>query len=574
MRRSWISALKLIALICCKDASPSAYAKKKKDCGLWLGPSLIKEEEQHGFGLGIFTGRKIERGTALGSQLVITLWDWDDTDHPPLREYLWSGDLHLELALEIDHGSLLLFSPGLAAIAPCTSSNFTFARSQGLTFDNANVDRNRDPTAGSFTYHHDVMFRAVRDIAPGEELTVECSDDDFDGAAHSLVRYDPEDDIVTCLDDNLEQGPSLLSKVGQGVFTRRPLEEGSVLTSSPAAPIHQDHLWQEEFRTFQPIINYCFGHVESDLLWLPYGPFVSAINHRSEHPNVALRWHPAPPNDDLARRSQYHHPELLDFSPERVAATHGKGMVVDVVALRPLSKGEELYLDYGDAWERAWRDHERQWPPRGVGGAGDYVPAAVQNRIEAGAKIRTITEQHREPYPANLVTACRYGGDWILDEDAEDYDLVQYHSYNSQQSHRDCLLPCLVLERLEAEEDGKKRTTYTVKLVDQHHENDTIGWLCHIFRRFEYIYEDLPREGIEFVEKTRSSDGFLEGAFRHPPQLPEDMYPRNWRRHGLRRRSQAATEGEWEEEQTYRRRTPIVQDREMMDRKQRANAEL
>ena len=52
------------------------------------------------------------------------------------------------------------------------------------------------------------------------------------------------------------------------------------------------------------------------------------------------------------------------------------------------------------------------------------------------------------------------------------------------------------------------------------------------------------------------------------------MYPRNWRRQGLRRRSQAATEGEWEEEQTYRRRTPIVQDREMMDRKQRANAEL
>ena len=29
----------------------------KDECGLWMGPSPIKEAEKYGFGLGIFTGK-------------------------------------------------------------------------------------------------------------------------------------------------------------------------------------------------------------------------------------------------------------------------------------------------------------------------------------------------------------------------------------------------------------------------------------------------------------------------------------------------------------------------------------
>ena len=72
--------------------------------------------------------------------------------------------------------------------------------------------------------------------------------------------------------------------------------------------------------------------------------------------------------------------------------------------------------------------------------------------------------------------------------------MIQYQSWETQEDHDNCLLPCIILERLRDEESDE--TTYTAKLVDHHHENESIEYACHIFRRFEYIYTDIPRRGI------------------------------------------------------------------------------
>lgn len=533
---------------------PSTVSSSEEEsCGLWLGPSPIKEQEEHGYGLGMFTGKKIAKGTIMHSELFFPLYDFEDEDHPPFREYMWSGEEHNDLVLE-SFDSMLIFSPGLAAIAPCTSYNYNLERLYNHTFDNAGVHRSKDATAGSFTYHHLAMFRAIRDIKPGEELTVECSDDDFDGAPHSLVRFDSADDKVFCLDDKLEEKKSSFPGVGRGVFAKKDLAKGSRVLSSPMVPIDRrvldimayvesDHQANAVPIGKQLITNYCYGHPDSDLLWLPYGPLMNSINHASaeystsnkksgRRPNVQVRWHEDPDlaNDELGRRKQYHHPELLEMPADRVAKIHGKGLVMDVVAIQDIPAGEEIFLDYGAAWEKAWATHQSKWATE-MGKYEDtqtYFPAMEYNKAMANEPVRTITEQHRKPYPSNLITACRFQQDWIEDEYAEEYDMIQYQSWDTQVDHMRCLLPCVILERLENEGE---ETTYTAKLVDHHHENTMISYSCHIFRRFEYIYENLPRRGIEFVEKTYASDIFLMNAFRQPIQVSsEDMYPDNWRK--------------------------------------------
>jgi hypothetical protein len=392
-----------------------------------------------------------------------------------------------------------------------------------------------------------------------------------------MVKYERNDDIIQiCLDDKLVQGRSKIPKIGQGVMAKKALKQDDILMSSPAVPIAQSLLWNEKRKQHQQLINYCYGHPNSDLLWLPHGSLMNAVNHAPtpEQVNVKVQWHkqPQPVSTELSRRQEYHHPELLDLAAERVAFTHGKGLVMDLVALRDIKEGEELYLDYGDAWSNAWKDHvTNKWT--NIKDAATYVPAVIYNHNEQAGNdepIRTLTEQHRDPYPHHLMTACRFSQDWITDEYAEDYDLVQYHSWKapSQKGKHDrCLLPCLVLERLElppkkeGSDNKKVKHSYTVKLVDHHQKNDSIEWKCHIFRRFEYIIEDIPRSAILFVDQKYVSDTFLEQAFRQPIQVSEGMYPEHWMRQRVRRRTTEATAEELEEEAAFKRKSVGNKDR-------------
>lgn len=565
----------------------------------------------------MYTGKFIPKGTLVGGpEPLIPIYEFDaqenedevDEDdeppHPPLREFLWDGNDFKRLVLESYQG-MMIFSPGLAAVAPCTSQNFHLERvvdvdvgesNDSIVFDHAQVQRATDPTAGSFTYYQVQMFRAVRDIHPGEELTVECSDDDFDASLWSGDRMEYNPNLHMCLDDKVERKPSTIPKVGQGIFAKKRLETNSVVLSSPAVPIHRKLLMMNSMDPprMQLLLNYCFGPSESDVLWLPYGPLIHSINHRysdpsttttstksqQEQPNVKIVWHADPEvnhNDQLSRRQQYHHPELLDLLPGKVTDIHGKGLLMDVVAIRDIAPGEELFLDYGEDWREMWNLHFLQWAKK----IGPKLPPTAPNESYISAwefnahaqaheleePIRTITEQHRNPYPHNIMTACRFEKDWIDDEFAEDYDMIQYQSWNTQKHHYQCLLPCLILERLES--DGE--TTYTAKLVDHHHENgkhtmvgsyliggfvelteslvfpflcrflENIEYMCHIFRRFEYIYTDIPRRGIEFIETTYSSDLFLPPSFRHPIGPSEAMWPEHWMRRNHRVRRRATT---------------------------------
>lgn len=159
----------------CPNSKPSSGS-----CNYWLGPSPIKKEEEHGFGLGFFTGKAIPKGTAVesvfygkdksyGEPIIPILGNDDMIDrHPPLFEALWNEENVPELAVQYPDTFTVLFTPGLGAIAPCTShgynlvikgkGNVPLAAREAAVTKTSGVHRSSHFTAGSFSYYPNLQF--------------------------------------------------------------------------------------------------------------------------------------------------------------------------------------------------------------------------------------------------------------------------------------------------------------------------------------------------------------------------------------------------------------------------------
>jgi hypothetical protein len=450
---------------------PTESSESSSTCEIWMAPSPIKKAEEHGFGLGMFTGRLIKAGTILedevfgSGELLIPIYGSTTIyeTHPPLREYVWDEDMMDEIAVEDPSVPTALFLPGLAALAPCTSNGFNLQLSPAslshLHDLHDDVHRDQNPVAGAVAYKY-VSYMAVRDIFPGEELTVQCSDDNFYGGNYFLSRYQKDDKIngaTMCL-DHLQVKPSSSSSTstpktggnggsnsssrGKGLFlksnaSQSSFEAGTTILSTPVVPIHRKDLDIDEgehINNKQLLLNYCYGQEQSDVLLLPLAPLVNALNHDGTNPNAKLVWHQVSnnskndkngtaTNDDeslllLHRRQQYHHAELLTYSVAQVVVTHGMSLAVDIIATRTIQPGDEITIDYGNQWKSAWEQHLVRFDKfkktaAAAAAGGDKPPYQTADQFLARqepphAPIRTILEQERNPYPDNIEMFCDY----------------------------------------------------------------------------------------------------------------------------------------------------------------------
>lgn len=720
----------LIAMVTSIDASISPEEER---CGLWLGPSPIKEAEDHGWGHSIFTGKHIKKGTVVLSSgimdgpktdrvfgdLFVPVYDWEQIDmasfasrndddftddltddekialkeysdmEPPLFHQLWNGENYQSTLLESEEG-MRAFVPGLSTICPCTWKGFNLEQVQSVTYrdwrdikGDSHDETPPSPQAGSFSYLSNAMFIAARDISPGEELVVECTDngDNFNPGKYGPTKFEPREagGYSICLDDKVEERladhtPNVAAGASyggqRGLFAKRSLKKDEILTSTPMIPVHKEEMTMDraKYAKFledadahgnvqkigipaqkkQLLENYMYGHAESSLMWLASAPLLHSVNHAphdqtSVQPNAKIQWHKTDIYPDaattLSRRQRFHHAELLEMDSTEVVLKHGMGLMLDLVALRDIGKNEEILIDYGKAWDDAWKEHNKIWDAtvdaiksghaaeklewkqqrkqereererdqkltsprpfkkhhqRHVENAmtalplSSYVTASDYNDLYPTQDLRTISEQRRKPYPSNIETACHFEYDWLdsdinEDEDAEETTFMSW--YQMEKRPDSCLLPCIVTERrdyidreeverndyddddefthrnVESQPNGGSATPkrYTAKLIDNHEENTSISFECHIFKRFEYYVTDIPREGIIFVNKIHSSDQWIDQAFRQPIGLPDEMVPMSWRdltrRKGMRggqkkRVAPSMTEEEAEEEEEY-----------------------
>ena len=318
--------------------------------------------------------------------------------------------------------------------------------------------------------------------------------------------------------DTMHIGESTMRQAGHGAFASRRLRQGAIVLPIPLIHIpdrkvlNMYALTTEQRKSYkrdveqptrpQLLLNYCMGHRDSTLLLSPYGPVFNLINHNQTLANVKLQW--ASP-----LRSQ-HNPDLLNMTITELKDVRSSQLAMELVAIRDIEPGEEIFLDYGDDWEAAWQKHVKEWRP--VEGADTYVSAFEMNQ-KVDHVFRTKFEQMKNPYPPNLL--LKFHQYFLNDEEREAW--IKENPYFVAKPMTTWMesksVECEILRR----EQTENRTLYAIMIPN----NDEDGeWS---------MLEDVPQEALFFQDRPYSTDMFLENAFRHDLRIPDAIFPQKWK---------------------------------------------
>lgn len=486
--------------------------QRQPHCTLYLAESQLG-------GLGVYAGVDIPQGDVIGQgDLVVPVIDANIYDGVP--DIFWDA-IFAQLFFENLH-DLKVFMPGIGSLGACHDFYANVDTGDIMT-DSAGVHRGQDPGAGAFCYHHNHSSVAKQTILAGQELFTDC------GRALPPLPEGPVTRLpewlktnAICI-DTLLPGLSTLPGAGRGAFARSAHAKGSVVTASPLLPLDRHYLdifqqtlkyevsgqfstpvYKSEKQGKQLLLNYCFGHKESNLLLLPYGPMVNLINHNGQDPNVAIRWSKNIEGlNDLFSTPWY---DLLELDVV---------LMIDYVALRDIEQGEEIVLDYGMEWENAWKQHCEDWTRTEA--MKEYVSASEYVDAHSGSKIfRTEKEQNSDPYPKNLQTTCFF---MPTSQDADHRD--RNGEIIWREANDNCIRLCDILH---VSPDG------IVKARMQHIDAYQSPRSCDLVGD-NITVTGIPPNRVKLVDLPYTSDVHLPAAFRHEIGGAQSLFTQSWMIH-------------------------------------------
>lgn len=285
----------------------------------------------------------------------------------------------------------------------------------------------------------------------------------------------------------------------RGAFATRKLPKGSLVAPAPLIHSSRKHfhmamtdqngeiLWKGH----QLLLNYCYGHKSSSLLFFPYSPTVNLINNGGkEKANVGLRW-----------SEKQGKPEMMEWNTQKVLEFNRKsGLAMEFYALRDIEEGEEVLIDYGEDWQEAWDRHVFDWVPP-VNSGGDYMTAWDYD-------IRQRTAIYTEPdYPPSRIDVrCWVNVDIPGEKSADGW----YHWRPAPDTELDSSTSCVILGRSQLDD----REVFDVKTLDQ---------------KDPMQFRGVPENMITYTDKSYTTNLHLRSAFRHEIELPSEMIPDSWR---------------------------------------------
>jgi hypothetical protein len=320
--------------------------------------------------------------------------------------------------------------------------------------------------------------------------------------------------------DHIEPKQSTIDGAGRGAFTKRDLPAGTIITGSP---LHHIPFKETFFETYnvvvgekgelkkgkkivgkQLMINYCFGHPDTSMALCPYGSGVNYINHNKTRANVKVIW--------ANHGSTTQNDEWFTKTPMEILKDRRARLALDYVASRDIPAGEELFLDYGDAWEEAWTQLTTGWKMEHSWGDA-YLNAHQWNDMFADLPLRTTDEEFYDPYPTTLHTRCHHDlvantpVAWTKDKEWE-WRLLDYG------------FDCDILERTRnSDNDFVYTVTFTTEPLDRWDAKEPK----------EYTFNQVSRDAIKFFDLPFTTDLHLKNAFRHEIGLPDELMHDAWR---------------------------------------------
>lgn len=427
-----------------------------QSCGLVMSESAMMGDA----GWGMFALKPIQSSAPVHGDVTIQLPDVTVEYHAQLdvllEQYAWlahaGGGIFEGYAVHSimpGIGSLANGHPGLANVIEPSK----------IDIDHGTVTRDKFPGAGAITHYTKVLWKATQTIAAGDEIIVDYGLNWRDNVKYSNQEK-PQKTVKElksngiCL-DNIRPQQSNIVGAGRGAFAARFLPKGSIIAPAPLITIpSKDAFKMTQFITnsttgerefifgHQLLLNYCFSHTNSSLLFFPYSPTVNLINHDSEKPNAKLQWSTSP---------LHYGKEWLNDSIDKIKQLDRTGLLLEFVATRDIEMGEEILIDYGEEWQEAWNKHVATWEPQFV---DDYeYPSRLDQQEELSME-----------YPENIMTACHYSFAERAPEVATNAQLTVVWEQRKKTIKKDSLRPCKLLHKQVDPSTGK--VSYTAEMLN------------------------------------------------------------------------------------------------------------
>lgn len=331
----------------------------------------------------------------------------------------------------------------------------------------------------------------------------------------------------TCM-DNLVQGTSTIPGAGRGAFAKRAISKGDIVAAAPLIRFFRNQFTvfainaetkerTDEVEGEQLLLNYALGHPKSPLVFYPYGTGINLINHATHGskfvPNVKFVWS----NKDY-HDSQYLQNDVNTLEKEQVSPfVH----VMDIVATRDISEGEEILLDYGVSFDEALKtfveDYQKSIPQFS---SGD-ISANVLNAINE--PFRTMQEQKSSPYPVDIDIMCYY--DHSASIPAPEGTTLPNFKQLLEMEESDSILPLSYVASTDAVETNCD--ILQMNVLEGNEPTYVVRVPVSTAGNYAYVV-DLPHSAMIFVDKPYSSPAQGAGSFRHYIEIPEDVFPKAW----------------------------------------------
>ena len=305
--------------------------------------------------------------------------------------------------------------------------------------------------------------------------------------------------------DNIKPGKSTISQAGRGVFATRFIPKGGLVAPAPLIHIKDKkelvmydvlpegadgYIRRNVSRPihYQLLLNYCFGHRNSTLLFSPYGLLTSLINHSPDDPNTRITW---------ASTENLRNPEWLDLHPDEWIKQSHSGLQFNFIALRDIDANEEITIDYGPEWEATWQKHLKTWQK--PEDADKYIVSyEMQKDLD-----RDVPTEDEGGTGHNLQVYCH-----------EIFRQTNGLKPSSSDYHR-----CRAVKRYTIP-NGEKRY-----LVELYYVSDD-DWQTSIVVT-ELLF-DVPRSIFHFEDTSYTRDHQRPFSFRREMMIPDDMFPVAW----------------------------------------------
>jgi hypothetical protein len=180
---------------------------------------------------------------------------------------------------------------------------------------------------------------------------------------------------------------------------------------------------------------------------------------------------------------------------------------------------QEVFLDYGDEWETAWKYHVGNWTVSNE----TYLSAAHYNNFPE-IRLPTAFELLVNPLEnMQLTVSSAFAeGKWkdhVKSGGTYDEFVLKNPVYRED---------CSILRYREAK-DGT--ILYTAAIVYEKERNDSEDSDSEDDANEDdiNILVDMPREAFLFYDLPYTTDMHLDNAFRHEIRIPDELFPLSWR---------------------------------------------